>query len=226
MSDVDDTEHDHSILLSTSETMNHPSEFEYDPATSYCTPIDLNPIATSSYALEDYPEPSSSHSDSSSVSDPSFASSSTPVSYSSVAISGLEGPVPPDLSEKPTRFEDWVMWEQKKSNSELESSSGVPQARYFSDANPRSWNEEYQLALDLPHSSFKYRKLANIAQDFVYASESYGKIIISEHKLPLAQRTFKPVNIGGIAGMLFFNFYKKKKKKKNFFLFLIFFFKI
>ena len=37
-------------------------------------------------------------------------------------------------------------------------------------------------------------------QDFIYAAEAYGKIIISEQCLPSSMKTIKPVQLGGVAG--------------------------
>ena len=42
--------------------------------------------------------------------------------------------------------------------------------------------------------------MGEIEKVFVSASESYGKIIISEHQLPSSQKTFRPASMGGIAG--------------------------
>ncbi|PRP79299.1 ABC transporter B family member 11-like [Planoprotostelium fungivorum] len=64
----------------------------------------------------------------------------------------------------------------------------------------RDWNAEYQSILDMPDSKIKYRKLKSLATDFVYAAETYGRIIISEHCLPLSSRTIRPVTVGGLAG--------------------------
>jgi len=37
-------------------------------------------------------------------------------------------------------------------------------------------------------------------KDFVYQAELYGRIIISEHFLPIERQTFKPLSLGGVAG--------------------------
>ena len=39
-----------------------------------------------------------------------------------------------------------------------------------------------------------------LEHDFVYAAETYGRIIISEHCLPDHQKTINPVSVGGVAG--------------------------
>lgn len=41
-----------------------------------------------------------------------------------------------------------------------------------------------QHLLDMPPSAEKFTKLARLAHDFVFAAETYGKIIISELGLP------------------------------------------
>eukprot|EP01091_Cochliopodium_minus_P014411 TRINITY_DN4888_c0_g1_i1.p1 TRINITY_DN4888_c0_g1~~TRINITY_DN4888_c0_g1_i1.p1 ORF type:complete len:1176 (-),score=401.59 TRINITY_DN4888_c0_g1_i1:28-3555(-) len=43
-------------------------------------------------------------------------------------------------------------------------------------------------------------KLIQLAQDFVASATIYGKLIISEHRLPLDMRTIKPIVIGGYLG--------------------------
>eukprot|EP01125_Pyxidicula_operculata_P017085 TRINITY_DN5945_c0_g1_i2.p1 TRINITY_DN5945_c0_g1~~TRINITY_DN5945_c0_g1_i2.p1 ORF type:complete len:1909 (-),score=399.00 TRINITY_DN5945_c0_g1_i2:471-6197(-) len=67
------------------------------------------------------------------------------------------------------------------------------------------WNERFQEAWELPEDTpdqklEKYTKLSEIASDFVYAAETYGKIIISEFYLPNSLKTIKSANFGGIAG--------------------------
>ncbi|KYQ99699.1 hypothetical protein DLAC_03639 [Tieghemostelium lacteum] len=66
------------------------------------------------------------------------------------------------------------------------------------------WNELFQKILDLEESDERSKKLATIANDFVYCADTFGKIIISELHSPLEQKTIKPVNIGGVAGGLKF----------------------
>ncbi|KYQ99702.1 hypothetical protein DLAC_03642 [Tieghemostelium lacteum] len=66
------------------------------------------------------------------------------------------------------------------------------------------WNEMYQQILDMEESEEKSKKLATIANDFVYCADTFGKIIISELYLPVDKKTIKPVDIGGVAGGLKF----------------------
>jgi hypothetical protein len=42
--------------------------------------------------------------------------------------------------------------------------------------------------------------LMNLSDDFVHASRTFGKIIISEVFLPAEQKTIQPMNLGGIVG--------------------------
>jgi hypothetical protein len=43
-------------------------------------------------------------------------------------------------------------------------------------------------------------RLRNLANDFVSVAEQYGRIIISERHLPNADKTIRPVGVGGVAG--------------------------
>ncbi|ELR11467.1 uncharacterized protein ACA1_122080 [Acanthamoeba castellanii str. Neff] len=64
----------------------------------------------------------------------------------------------------------------------------------------KNWNTDFQHLLDMPPSAEKFTKLARLAHDFVFAAETYGKIIISELGLPVEKKTIKPVAAGGQAG--------------------------
>ncbi|EFA86726.1 hypothetical protein PPL_00531 [Heterostelium album PN500] len=68
------------------------------------------------------------------------------------------------------------------------------------DESLTSWNSEFQRILEMDDSLEKFERLASLEHDFVYAAESYGRIIISEHLLPDELKTIKPVSVGGIAG--------------------------
>jgi len=72
------------------------------------------------------------------------------------------------------------------------------------------WNERFQKIVEQLRS-FDYttplverfntaRDLIHLAQDFIYSSSSYGKIIISEAFVPIDQKTIKPIEIGGLCG--------------------------
>eukprot|EP01129_Flabellula_baltica_P000456 TRINITY_DN10464_c0_g1_i1.p1 TRINITY_DN10464_c0_g1~~TRINITY_DN10464_c0_g1_i1.p1 ORF type:complete len:1958 (-),score=323.32 TRINITY_DN10464_c0_g1_i1:16-5889(-) len=68
-----------------------------------------------------------------------------------------------------------------------------------------NWNREQQDILSMGANTpekkqEKHEKLSRFAQDFVYAAETYGKIIISEIHLPSSMKIIKPVKIGGFAG--------------------------
>eukprot|EP01125_Pyxidicula_operculata_P016192 TRINITY_DN5543_c0_g1_i1.p1 TRINITY_DN5543_c0_g1~~TRINITY_DN5543_c0_g1_i1.p1 ORF type:complete len:828 (+),score=126.38 TRINITY_DN5543_c0_g1_i1:1-2484(+) len=95
------------------------------------------------------------------------------------------------------------------------SSSGAITESIGSDPDDSSndfyWNYEFQSSFDdvrsLGSKSCTYKKkeqiwhrLAKISRDFVYASQTYGRIIISEVNLPVAKKQIKPVQIQGFAG--------------------------
>eukprot|EP01132_Coremiostelium_polycephalum_P005864 gene5864-7293_t len=63
-----------------------------------------------------------------------------------------------------------------------------------------SWNTQFQKLQEMPDCLEKFEKLSSLEHDFVYAAETYGRIIISEHFLPDEIKTIKPVSVGGIAG--------------------------
>lgn len=43
----------------------------------------------------------------------------------------------------------------------------------------RNWNKEFQQSLEMEDSKEKFEKLRNLEEDFVYAAETYGRIIIA-----------------------------------------------
>lgn len=54
------------------------------------------------------------------------------------------------------------------------------------------WNKEFYKLQSLQNDFKKFERLASLANDFVYAAESYGKIIISERYLPVETKSLKP----------------------------------
>lgn len=58
----------------------------------------------------------------------------------------------------------------------------------------RKFNSNTTVALQIKAN----RALIHLAQDFIYASSTYGKIIISE--VYSAEKTIKPINLGGKLG--------------------------
>jgi hypothetical protein len=46
----------------------------------------------------------------------------------------------------------------------------------------------------------KFDQLRSINNDFVFAAEQYGRIIISERCVPNARKTIGPTDLGGVAG--------------------------
>lgn len=71
---------------------------------------------------------------------------------------------------------------------------------YIIAKNPNYWNDQFQKIRKMDEGLDKYRKLSNLAHDFVYAAQTYGRIIISERYLSNEQKTIKPKSMGGIAG--------------------------
>jgi hypothetical protein len=65
----------------------------------------------------------------------------------------------------------------------------------------KNWNEEFQKILRMPQEDLNtFSLLRSLGQDFVFTAETYGRIIISEMHLSPAEKTIKPVKIGGVAG--------------------------
>ena len=73
---------------------------------------------------------------------------------------------------------------------------------YLEQMSWRRWNEEFQRSFEEEEDSLpKYRRLLNLSNDFVFAAQMYGKIIISERYLPVKEKTIKPNDrLGGVAG--------------------------
>ncbi|KAH3759143.1 Histidine kinase [Pelomyxa schiedti] len=92
--------------------------------------------------------------------------------------------------------------------------SGSPTDEGF---DPHTWNKNFQdgldalracedgttTALDPNHHDqlvAAWTMIRNAAADFVHAAQVYGKIIIGEQFLPMAQKSIKPAKVGGVAG--------------------------
>lgn len=83
--------------------------------------------------------------------------------------------------------------------SDDEEESAAEKAR-STHRSQRVWYQELQHALALEDYE-RHRRLYALARDFVHASELYGKVIISEAFLPLAEKTIKPwESCPGVAG--------------------------
>lgn len=75
-----------------------------------------------------------------------------------------------------------------------------PRTSVEQNRSQRVWYQELQHALALEDHE-RHRRLYALARDFVHASELYGKVIISEAFLPLAEKTIKPwESCPGVAG--------------------------
>ena len=76
-----------------------------------------------------------------------------------------------------------------------------PESKLTMKLEDRSWNEEFQRALNMPEGEKKWKALARLGKDFVYCSKTYGKIIITEYHLPDDKKTIPPEkSLGGVAG--------------------------
>lgn len=64
----------------------------------------------------------------------------------------------------------------------------------------RQWNGEFQSLLEMEDGIEKYALLRGLYNDFCYAADAYGRIIISERYLPEAMKTIRPVHGLGYAG--------------------------
>lgn len=64
----------------------------------------------------------------------------------------------------------------------------------------KNWNKEFWKLVRLPDSEYKFTKMRALAQDFVFTSEAYGRLIISEMYLLPSEKTVHPLKLGGIAG--------------------------
>lgn len=72
------------------------------------------------------------------------------------------------------------------------------------------WNERFQATIQKIRSlhinandqerARLYEDIVQLERDFLYCSETYGKIIISEYYLPDEHKTIKPAQCGGFAG--------------------------
>ncbi|KAL6071990.1 lysine (K)-specific demethylase 2Aa isoform X4 [Balamuthia mandrillaris] len=61
-------------------------------------------------------------------------------------------------------------------------------------------NRRFQKLMALSDNVLKYEALAQFARDFVHLAETFGKIIILERHLPVAEKIIKPQSLGGQAG--------------------------
>lgn len=64
----------------------------------------------------------------------------------------------------------------------------------------KNWNKEFWKLVRLPDSEYKFTSMRALAQDFVFTSEAYGRLIISEMYLLPSEKTVHPLKLGGIAG--------------------------
>jgi hypothetical protein len=94
---------------------------------------------------------------------------------------------------------------ESNEDEELTLENGVNKPMPIPIQAGKDWNAEFQVLLEQQttsekHLTERYKKLAELARDFCYAAQVYGKIIIGELGLPIPQKTIKPVTVGGRAG--------------------------
>ena len=78
-------------------------------------------------------------------------------------------------------------------------------ARAILEAPERQWNDEFQAALDLPHTVHedavaRLQALQNLGRDMNNAAQILGTQIVLEMGLPADAKLIKPVDVGGVAG--------------------------
>jgi len=98
-----------------------------------------------------------------------------------------------DVEEVDIESEEYVNAFKKAPS--LVTSSSLPR-----DKTGRDWNSEFRMLLSRAPSAEKFEKLSQLASDFAYCAEVYGRIIISEVEVDDKYKTIAPVNVGGIAG--------------------------
>ncbi len=62
--------------------------------------------------------------------------------------------------------------------------------------SPGMWNTRFQALCDRKEDDFiKFDQLRALAHDFVFAAETYGRIIISERCVPNTRKTIAPADM-------------------------------
>jgi hypothetical protein len=79
----------------------------------------------------------------------------------------------------------------------------------ISEYSARDWNKEFQALLDAALSLSERnvsethecsRRLSQFVDEFTLQAQQIGEVILSELFLPVQQRTYKPIDAGGVAG--------------------------
>jgi hypothetical protein len=89
--------------------------------------------------------------------------------------------------------------DEDSSESEGESQRGTSKPESTSFA-VKDWNEDFQQLLQTEDNYDKFVNLGQLAQEFVYTAQTYGRVIISELSVPIQNKTIRPTSIGGAAG--------------------------
>mmetsp|Transcript_3506 Transcript_3506/g.5211 ORF Transcript_3506/g.5211 Transcript_3506/m.5211 type:complete len:164 (-) Transcript_3506:744-1235(-) len=119
-----------------------------------------------------------------------------------------------DLVVKVVVVEHWC-WQQKRHDDDddggdfVRSLSLLSKMAQTKEEKSQQWNLKFQQTIDRLSASanapLREKIIANVellhlAQDFIGAAKTYGRIIISEVYLNESEKTIKPVNVGGQAG--------------------------
>jgi len=114
-------------------------------------------------------------------------------------IAAIENPLAKEKGSALAAFPTLQEGEDVESEDEETSNKESP-LYHTAGASFIDWNEEFQRISALEDSAEKYKQLSQIAHEFVYVAETYGRVIISELYLPDDRKSIKPVNLGGRAG--------------------------
>ena len=184
---------------------------------SYSSPLDdsasstpsLSRFSTRSTSPSPSPSPSPSTSFNTDLSSPYMATSVSGSAYANTSYSQTSPPsLPRQHSPHSSPFSSPP---SSPSSSPLSSSSTLsPSLSQKEDdrMDKMRWNRKYQEIMDVYESHSSTTSLSDrigvtvdlihLSQDFVYTSQVYGKIIISEVYLPREKKTIQPISIGGV----------------------------
>eukprot|EP01130_Rhizamoeba_saxonica_P014986 TRINITY_DN662_c1_g2_i2.p2 TRINITY_DN662_c1_g2~~TRINITY_DN662_c1_g2_i2.p2 ORF type:complete len:506 (-),score=103.86 TRINITY_DN662_c1_g2_i2:2144-3661(-) len=82
----------------------------------------------------------------------------------------------------------------------FESSDDTSDSQQEPGLNPYIWTQRFAEYMEMDPCDAKYQGLSELGRDFGYASRMYAQVIISEIALTVKQKTYKPVDVGGLAG--------------------------
>lgn len=90
------------------------------------------------------------------------------------------------------RSEESSLWKERDWNKEFQD--------IMKDAQFLFTEPSFTSAQGAGERAKSFVSLSQLADDFLYASKLYAKVIISELHVPVENKTIKPSKIGGIAG--------------------------